>query len=118
MRATVGLGRIHAAMRRRRGVPLGNPGWRRTDSTAVLPLYRSQTQCGGAPLDSGSVDLSEYVGQTVELLFTTTAGPKGGTCAAWAGWGDPHFNGDAAAKPAFRQVYDHEIKIYEYSDRK
>jgi hypothetical protein len=64
----------------------------------------------------GSVDLSEYMGQTVELLFTTTAGPKRDTCAAWAGWGDPHFNGDAAAQPAFRQVYDHEIKIYEYPD--
>ena len=61
----------------------------------------------------GSVDLSEYVGQTVELLFTTAAGPKEDTCAAWAGWGDPHFNGDAATEPAFRQVYDHEIKIYE-----
>ena len=64
----------------------------------------------------GSVDLSEYMGQTVELLFTTTAGPKGDTCAAWAGWGDPHFNSDAASQPAFRQVYDHEIKIYEYPD--
>jgi hypothetical protein len=64
----------------------------------------------------GSVDLSEYLGQTVELLFTTTAGPKGDTCAAWAGWGDPHFNGDITAQPAFRQVYDHEIKIYETPD--
>jgi hypothetical protein len=61
----------------------------------------------------GSIDLSEYMGQTVELLFTTTAGPKGDTCAAWAGWGDPHFNGDAGAPPVFRQVYNHEIKIYE-----
>jgi hypothetical protein len=64
----------------------------------------------------GSVDLSGYMGQNVELLFTTTAGPKGDTCAAWAGWGDPHFNGDAPAQPAFRQVYDHEIKIYEYPE--
>ena len=64
----------------------------------------------------GSVDLSAYMGQTVELLFTTMAGPAGDTCAAWAGWGDPHFDGDGAAPPVFRQVYDHEIKIYEYSD--
>jgi hypothetical protein len=64
----------------------------------------------------GSVDLSAYMGQTVELLFTTTAGPTGDTCAAWAGWGDPHFNGDDTAQPAFRQVYDHEIKIYESPD--
>jgi hypothetical protein len=64
----------------------------------------------------GSVDLSEYMGQTVELLFTTTPGPAGDSCADWAGWGDPHFNGDPGAQPAFRQVYDREIKIYESSD--
>jgi hypothetical protein len=64
----------------------------------------------------GSADLSEYMGQTVELLFTTTAGPKGDTCAAWAGWGDPHFSGDLAAPSVSRLVYDHEIKIYEYPD--
>jgi hypothetical protein len=65
----------------------------------------------------GSVDLSRYMGQDVELLFTTTAGPRGDTCAAWAGWGDPHFNGDAPAQAVFRKVYDHEIKIYECPDR-
>jgi hypothetical protein len=63
-----------------------------------------------------SVDLSRYLGQKIELLFTTTPGPAGNTCMDWAGWGDPHFNGDAAALPAFRKVYDHEIKIYEYPD--
>lgn len=64
----------------------------------------------------GSVDLNEYMGQTVELLFTTKPGPAGDTCAGWAGWGDPHFNGDVASQPVLRQVYDHEIKIYEYLD--
>jgi hypothetical protein len=64
----------------------------------------------------GSVDLNEYMGQNVELLFTTTGEPEGNTCAAWAGWGDPHFNGDVTAPPVFRQVYDHEIKIYESPD--
>ena len=62
---------------------------------------------------AGSADLSEYMGQTVALLFTTTAGPKGDTCAAWAGWGDPHFNGDVTAQPAYRKVYDDNVKIYE-----
>ena len=64
----------------------------------------------------GSVDLNQYMGQNVELLFTTTGEPEGNTCAAWAGWGDPHFNGDFTAPPVFRQVYDHEIKIYESLD--
>lgn len=62
---------------------------------------------------SESVDLSRYLGQTVELLFSTGPGPAGNTCMDWAGWGDPHFNGDAAAPPVFRLVYDREIKIYE-----
>jgi hypothetical protein len=64
----------------------------------------------------GSVDLSQYMGQTVELLFTTKPGPGGDTCAGWAGWGDPHFNGDVSSQPKFRQVYDDKIKIYEYRD--
>jgi hypothetical protein len=34
----------------------------------------------------------------------------------WAGWGDPHFGDGGAAQPAFRLVYDHEIKIYDYPD--
>jgi hypothetical protein len=64
----------------------------------------------------GSVDLSSYLGRSIELLFTTTPGPAGDTCMDWAGWGDPRFSGDAAAPPVFRQVYDREIKIYEYPD--
>ncbi len=64
----------------------------------------------------GSAGLSQYLGQTVDLLFTTTPGPKGDTCAAWAGWGDPHFNTGTPAQSAFRLAYDHEIKIYEYPD--
>ena len=63
-----------------------------------------------------SVDLSRYSGQTVELLFTTTPGPVGDTCMDWAGWGDPHFDGDSSERTQFRQIYDREIKIYEDPD--
>ena len=63
-----------------------------------------------------SVDLTSYVGQSVTLLFTTSPGPAGDTCMDWAGWGDPHFAAGAAAQPALRLVYDHEIKVYEYPD--
>jgi Bacterial membrane protein YfhO len=63
-----------------------------------------------------SVDLASYVGQSVTLLFTTSPGPAGDTCMDWAGWGDPHFAAGTAAQPAFRLVYDHEIKVYEYPD--
>ena len=61
-----------------------------------------------------TVDMSPYMGQNIDLLFTTAPGPAGNTCMDWAGWGDPRFSGDATAQPAFRLAYDHEIKIYEY----
>ena len=64
----------------------------------------------------GSADLSAYMGQTVELLFTTTPGPLGDTCADWAGWGGLRFNGDSSPPPPFRLVYDRGVKIYEYAE--
>lgn len=63
-----------------------------------------------------SVDLSRYSSQTVDLLLTTRPGPAGDTCLDWAGWGDPHFDGDPSERTQFRQVYDREIKIYEDPD--
>jgi hypothetical protein len=63
----------------------------------------------------GAVDLSGYMGQTVELLFTTAPGPAGDTCAAWGGWGDPHLNGDTGESD-FKLVYDRGVKIYEYRE--
>ena len=65
---------------------------------------------------SESVDLSRYMGQAVDLLFTTTPGPAGNTCMDWAGWGDPHFDGETHSPPGFILVYDHKVKIYEYRD--
>ncbi len=86
----------------------------------IRPLYDRYIDPKHNPAERrwipGSADLSEYLGQTVDLLFTTTTGPTGDTCAAWAGWGDPYFNGDTAAPPAFRLAYGHEIRIYEYPD--
>jgi len=64
-----------------------------------------------------SVDLTPFLGSQIDLLFSTAPGPAGDTCMDWAGWGDPHFKGETAPPPAFRLVYDHEIKIYEYADR-
>jgi hypothetical protein len=61
-----------------------------------------------------TVDLNRYVGQKVELLFSTTPGPAGDTCADWAGWGDPHFPLEGDRRTGARLVYDHEVKIYEY----
>jgi hypothetical protein len=64
----------------------------------------------------GSVDLREYMGQTVELLFTTTRAGRGYLCGL-GGLGRSSFQRrHCSHNPVFRQVYDHEIKIYEYPD--
>jgi hypothetical protein len=38
-----------------------------------------------------AVDLSAYAGQTVALLFETSAGPAGDDRYDWAGWGLPRL---------------------------
>jgi hypothetical protein len=63
------------------------------------------------------VDLTRYSGQEVELLFTTTPGPKGDTCADWAGWGDLRFNDRSEPAIEFERVYDAEATVYRFSDR-
>jgi len=35
------------------------------------------------------IDLSDYAGQTVTLIFETTTGPAGDYRYDWAGWGEP-----------------------------
>jgi hypothetical protein len=68
----------------------------------------------------GQVDLSAYRGQVVELLFTTTPGPKGNTDYDWAAWSNFYFKGHAAAAedqpPPFHLIYNAEAKIYRYDD--
>jgi len=92
----------------------------RDNSGRIVPLFDRYVDPKHNPAErkwiDGSVDLSPYLGQSVQLLFTTTPGPAGDTCMDWGGWGDPHFSGDAAASAIFRKVYDREIKIYEYPD--
>jgi hypothetical protein len=63
------------------------------------------------------VDLAKFIGQTVDLLFTTLPGPRNDSAADWAGWGNPRFaEHDAAELPAFREIYHKEALIYEYDD--
>ncbi len=86
----------------------------------IRPLYDRYIDPKHNPAErrwiEARVDMNPYIGENIELLFTTTPGPAGDTCMDWAGWGDPHFSGDAAAPSVSRLVYDHEIKIYEYPD--
>jgi hypothetical protein len=66
---------------------------------------------------NGQVDLSAYRGQTIELLFTTTPGPKGDAAYDWAAWSNFHFEGQALEPaPPFHLIYNAEAKIYRYDD--
>jgi hypothetical protein len=64
----------------------------------------------------GRIDLSAYRHQTVELLFTTTPGPKGNTAYDWAAWSNFHFEGQAEHHQAlpFHLIYSAEATIYRY----
>jgi hypothetical protein len=65
----------------------------------------------------GQVDLSAYRGRTIELLFTTTPGPKGDATYDWAAWSNFHFEGQALEPgPPFHVIYNAEAKIYRYDD--
>jgi hypothetical protein len=66
----------------------------------------------------GQVDLSAYRGQSVELLFTTTPGPKGDTAYDWAAWSNFHFEGRAEHHQAlpFDLIYSAEATVYRYDD--
>lgn len=60
------------------------------------------------------IDLSEYIGKDVELLFSTMPGPKGDNSWDHAGWGDISFGG--SENGFAKRIYDDEIKIYEIPD--
>ena len=53
----------------------------------------------------GKLDLHEFTGQSVTLLFSTDPGPKGDTNYDWAGWTDLGFEGESREKPLFKGVY-------------
>jgi Bacterial membrane protein YfhO len=68
----------------------------------------------------GQIDVSVYRGQTIDLLFTTTPGPKGDNTSDWAAWSNFHFLGQDPATlgqaPPFKLIYNAEAKIYRYDD--
>jgi len=66
----------------------------------------------------GQVDLSAYRGQSIELLFTTTPGPKGDTAYDWAAWSNFHFEGRDEHHQAlpFDLIYSAEAAVYRYDD--
>ena len=63
------------------------------------------------------LDLSQYAGNEVALLFSTDTGPSGNNAFGWAGWAKLGFvskdGGDATAQSQFNKVYDKEVNVYE-----
>jgi hypothetical protein len=66
----------------------------------------------------GQIDLSAWRSQTIELLFTTTPGPKGDSGYDWAAWSNFHFVGQPPRDqpPPFKLIYNREAKIYRYDN--
>jgi hypothetical protein len=66
----------------------------------------------------GSIDLSSYRDQQVDLLFSTDPGPKGDTSYDWAAWSDLHFDWEppVAEEHSFKPVYDGAARVFEYDD--
>jgi hypothetical protein len=65
----------------------------------------------------GSVDLSSYRGQKIELLLSTDGGPNGNTCNDWAAWSNFHYDSAGAGKgSSFKLAYNQEVKIYQYAN--
>ena|GEM_PF-830162 len=66
------------------------------------------------------IDLSTYRGQTIELLFTTTPGPKSDADYDWAAWSNFHFQGQDATEgpppPPFKSIYNGEANVYRFDD--
>jgi hypothetical protein len=58
------------------------------------------------------LDLSQYAGREMELLFSTETGPSGNNAFGWAGWAKlgfvPRDEGEQ-----FKKVYDKEVNVYE-----
>ena len=61
------------------------------------------------------LDLSEYAGREVELLFSTDPGPKGDVSGDWAGWAGLRFvpkNG-AIEPRVYKPIYQKEARVFE-----
>ncbi|MEW5870928.1 MAG: YfhO family protein [Chloroflexota bacterium] len=85
-----------------------------TSGTDVL-LFSKYIDPKNQPADrsptSIEVDLSPYSGQTIQLSFVTSPGPKGNLSYDWAGWVDPHI--ENFKEPSLKLVYDGPNKVYE-----
>jgi hypothetical protein len=64
-----------------------------------------------------TVSLKAYAGRVVDLLFSTSPGPRNDTCMAWSLWGNLRFAGAQEPRSIpFQMVYNREVRIYRFHD--
>ncbi len=89
---------------------------------AIETLFETNVDPRNIPADRAGhpfrIDLSQYTGREVELLFSTDPGPRGDATADWAGWAGLRFvtKDGAGPPPPFKKLYDGEVRVFEVPD--
>jgi len=87
----------------------------------IFPIFHNYIDPKHNPQErfwmNGTIDLSAFQNQRIELLFSTDPGPHGNSAFDWAGWGNLYFEGvTQTALPGFKSVFGGEAKVFEYDD--
>jgi hypothetical protein len=89
------------------------------DGDKIEAVFQTVLNPKDVPADRSNravrVDLAQYAGRDVELLFSTDPGPSDNNAWDWAGWAAPRFTARDGVEPppAFRKIYDGELRVYE-----
>jgi hypothetical protein len=89
------------------------------DGDTIVALFSTFINPRDVPDDKAGrpvrLDLSQYAGREVELLFSTDPGPSGNNAFDWAGWAKPQFvaKSGAVSLPFFTRIYSKEAEVYE-----
>jgi membrane protein YfhO len=82
----------------------------------IEKLFSTFLNPRAAPADKAGrpfrLDLSQYSGKEVELLFSTDSGPTGNNAFGWAGWAKLRFVPTKESEQ-FKKVYNKEVNVYE-----
>jgi Bacterial membrane protein YfhO len=92
------------------------------NGNAIDTLFETNLDPRNIPADLAGhpfrIDLSQYAGREVELLFSTDPGPRGDANGDWAGWAGLRFvaKDGAGPPPPFKTLYDGEVRVFEVPD--
>ena len=89
----------------------------RTPDGEIRPVFQNYLDVQHDPQDRkwvhGTVDLSQFRGKTITLLFSTTPAPTGNTASDWAGWAHLGF-ADEEPDNQFQLAYEDRMIIFQY----